>query len=211
MRNRKRKNWLLISALFLMSLKMPVFSQTGKKTDVIKQYSICNFTDGLKIRDTRRLDADTLRSRAVETKDGEKEVTRIESFYVLVGYPKMSPFANIRPERSQLVKDLFESDKKNVVENLRYTIAQSREMATDEPAKSSVNGFEVYQIHRKTLFGSTLGITVMFNDADNTITTIYLFNAEEKKRNFQTVEEWLKLRDNFLNNYTQCINANLGR
>ena len=203
---------VLICLTVLFAVQTVSIAQTkSKKVDVLKQYSICSFNDGLKIKDVQRLDEDLLRSRGVDTKDGRKEVTRIGSFYVLVGYPKMSPFANIRPEQSQLVKDMFESDKNNVVENLKYIISTSRENESDAPIKNTINGFEHYSADRKSLVGSTLGISVLFNDTDNTITTIYFFNAEPKKRNFQTIEEWKNLRDRFLNSYTQCINTNLGR
>jgi hypothetical protein len=204
------KNSLTITVLLFCTFV--VFGQNKtQKTDVLKQYTICNFNDGLKIKNVERLDEDSLRSRSVETENGQLEVTRIDSFYVLVGYPKMSPFANIRPERSQLVKDMFESDKKNVIAGMKYAISKSKEMETTEPVKSIVNGFDVYQQNRKSLYGSTLGITTLFNDFDYTITTIYIFNAEEKKRNFQTINELKKLRDNLVENYTKCINTNLGR
>jgi hypothetical protein len=202
---------LLLCPVILLTLQSISSAQIVKKVDVIKQYSVCTFSDGLKIKETRRLDEDSVRSRVVETKDGLKEVTRIENFYVMVGYPKMSPFANIRPERSQMVEVLFESDKKAVVENLRHLISTTSGMAGEEPVKTTINGFEVHQISRRELTGSTLGISVLFNEADNAITTIYLFNAEPKKRKFQTIEAWIKLRDNFLTGYTRCINTNLGR
>src|SRR5215213_6350517 len=189
----KRTILLLLCLVILLTVQIVLNAQTEKQVDVLKQYSVCTFSDGLKIKEMRRYDEDSIRSRVVETKDGVKEVTRIGSFYVLVGYPKMSPFANIRPERSRLVKDSFESDKKAVVENLKYLISTTSGMATEEPVKTTINGFEVHQINRKELTGSTLGISVLFNDTDNTITTIYLFNAGEKKRNFQTIEEWIKL------------------
>ena len=203
---------IFLIIVILSVLNLVSNAQTKPKNiDVLKQYSICTFDDGLKINGIRRLNENSLTSRGVDTKDGWKEVTRIDSFDISIGYPKMSRFANIRPERSQLVKDLFESDKKNVVENLKYFISTGTEMASEDPIKSEINGFEVYQIQRKILIGNTLGITLLFNNADNTITTIYLFNADSKKRNFQTIEDWVKLRDNFLNKYTQCINTNLGR
>jgi hypothetical protein len=52
--------------------------------------------------------------------------------------------------------------------------------------------------------GNTLGISVLFSDADHHIVTIYFLNQNPKKRKFQTIEEWRTLRDNFLKRYTTC-------
>ena len=193
-----------------------IFASTGHaqrisdKPDLLKPYTVCEFDDGLKIVKFERLSKDEIYSRAVKTADGEKEVTRIDSYRMLVAYPNTDAFANIRPERSR--PDGYAQDKKNIIEELKYMISVSKEMEFKEPIKATYNGFEIYGMNRRTLeIGTTVGMYVLFHDADQTITTVYFFNPKPKKRKFQTIEEWRTLKEDFLNNYTNCINRNSNR
>ena len=146
----------------------------------------------------------------MQTAAGEKEITRIDSYRILVAYPKTDAFVNIRPEKSR--PDAYIQDKQNAIEELRHLISTGKEMESTEPIKATYNGFESYGLNRRTLeIGNTVGVYVLFNDTDQTITTIYFFNAKPKKRKFQTIGEWKTLKENFLNNYTRCINNNSGR
>ncbi len=146
----------------------------------------------------------------MQTAAGEKEITRIDSYRILVAYPKTDAFANIRPEKSR--PDAYIQDKQNAIEELKHLISTGKEMESDKPIKATYNGFESYGLNRRTLeIGNTVGVYILFNDTDQTITTIYFFNAKPKKRKFQTIEEWKTLRENFHNTYTRCINSNSGR
>lgn len=205
----KRK--VLAVASLIISLACTSYAQrTSDQPDILKPYTVCEFDDGLKIVKFERLPKREIYSRGVKTADGEKEVTRIDSYRMLAAYPKTDAFANIRPEKSR--PDKYVQDKKNAIEELRYLISTGKEIESTEPIKANYNGFESYGFNRRTLeIGNTVGVYVLFNDADQTITTIYLFNANPKKRKFQTIEEWRTLKENFLNNYTRCINHNSNR
>jgi hypothetical protein len=180
------------------------------QSDPLKPYASCAFDDGLEVRKSERLSSDEIYSRGVQTADGEKEVTRVAGYRMLLAYPKTDPFANVRPEKSR--EDAYAQDKRNVIDELKYMISTGKEMETQEPIRAAYNGFESYGLNRRTLeVGSTVGVYALFNDADRTITTVYFFNAKPKKRKFQTVEEWRTLKEHFLDNYTRCVNANAGR
>ncbi len=205
----KRK--ILAVASLIISLACTSYAQrTSDQSDLLKPYTVCEFDDGLKIVKFERLPKREIYSRGVKTADGEKEVTRIDSYRMLAAYPKTDAFANVRPEKSR--PDKYVQDKKNAIEELKYLISTGKEIESTEPIKANYNGFESYGFNRRTLeIGNTVGVYVLFNDADQTITTIYLFNANPKKRKFQTIEEWRTLKENFLNNYTRCINHNSNR
>jgi len=205
----KRK--VLAVASLIISLACTSYAQrTSDQSDLLKPYTVCEFDDGLKIVKFERLPKREIYSRGVKTADGEKEVTRIDSYRMLAAYPKTDAFANVRPEKSR--PDKYVQDKKNAIEELKYLISTGKEIESTEPIKANYNGFESYGFNRRTLeIGNTVGVYVLFNDADQTITTIYLFNANPKKRKFQTIEEWRTLKENFLNNYTRCINHNSNR
>lgn len=201
----------LLIALTGGSVPLKVKAQRASdKPDLLKPYTFCTFDDGLRVVKYERLPKGEIYSRAAKTAAGEKEVTRIDSYRILVAYPGTDSFANIRPEKSR--SDAYAQDKQNVIDELKYLISTGKEMETPEPIRAIYNGFESYGLNRRILeVGSTVGIYVLFHDADQTITTFYFFNAKPKKRKFQTIEEWRTLKENFLNNYTCCINRNSGR
>jgi hypothetical protein len=200
----------MIAGLILVSAAAGRAQRISDKPDLLKPYAVCVFGDGLKVVKAERLPKEEIYSRAVKTTEGEKEVTRIDSYRMLAAYPKTDGFANIRLERSR--PDGYAQDKKNVVEELKYLIATGKEMEFAEPIKATYNGFESYGLNRRTLeIGTTVGVYVLFHDADQTVTTIYFFNANPKRRKFQTIEEWRTLKESFLNNYTACVNRNSQR
>jgi hypothetical protein len=201
----------LLMAIACASAPLKVKAQRASdKPDLLKPYTSCTFDDGLRVVKYERLPKGEIYSRAVKTAAGEKEVTRIDSYRMLIAYPGTDAFANIRPEKSR--SDAYAKDKQNVIDELKYLISVSKEMEAAEPIKATYNGFESYGLNRRTLeIGTTVGLYVLFHDADQTITTIYFFNAKPKKRKFQTIEEWNILKEKFLNNYTRCINTNSGR
>ena len=199
-----------VSSLIIVVAATFFAQRESDQPDLLRPYTICEFDDGLKVVKSERLSRKEVFSRSVETADGFKEVTRIDSYRMFVAYPKTDAFANIRPEKSK--PDGYAQDKENVIEDLRYSISIGKEMEFSEPRRAIYNGFESYGLNRRTVeVGTTVGIYVLFNDTAQTITTIYFFNASPKKRKFQTIEEWRALKENFLENYTRCINRNSNR
>jgi len=180
-------------------------AQTTSRDDSLKPYTSCRFEDDLKVVQVDRLPKGVT-FRTVTTSSGEKKVSLADGYRVMVAYPKADFFANIKAEKSN--PDDYAKDKETVTEGLKWAIANGKEMESQEPLKVSYNGFEGYAMNRKSLVGNTLGITVLFSDAEHHIITIYFLNENPKKRKFQTIEEWRTLRDNFLNRYTSCVKVN---
>ncbi len=203
----KLKHFIIV--ILFITVFGSLLTVQGQKTDSLKSYAAsCNFEDGLTVKRSRRIKG--VENRGVDTADGIKEISRTNSYELLVTYPKTDIFASIRPEQSE--SSAYEQDKKNAIEGLKFTMSTSRELETSEPIEKTNNGFKSYGSVRSTVERyNTIGVYVLFNDTDKTITTIYFFNAKPKKRKFQTIEEWRELRDKFLNSYTRCINANSSR
>jgi hypothetical protein len=177
-------------------------AQTFSRDDSLKPYTSCQFEDGLKVVQVDRLPKGVT-FRTQTTSSGEKKISLADGYRIMVAYPKTDFFANIKAEKSN--PDDYAKDKDTAVEGLKWAIANSKEVESQEPTKVSYNGFEGYALNRKSLVGNTLGITILFSDAEHHIVTIYLLNQNPKKRKFQTIEEWRTLRDNFLNSYTSCL------
>jgi hypothetical protein len=190
---------LLIGGLVLLK---NAAAQTVSRDDTLKPYTSCQFEDGLKVVQVDRLPKGVT-FRTETTLSGEKKISLADGYRVMVAYPKTDFFANIKAEKSN--PDDYAKDKETVIEGLKWAIAHGKEMESQEPIKVSYNGFEGYALNRQSLIGNTLGITVLFSDADHHIITIYFLNQNPKKRKFQTIEEWRTLRDSFLNRYTSCV------
>ncbi len=193
---------MLICGLLIQS---KAAAQSPNQPDTLKPYTSCQFEDELKIVQVDQLPRG-VKSRTVETLSGEKKVSLAAGYRVMVAYPRTDFFANIKAEKSN--PNDYAKDKEAVIENLKWAIAKSKEMESQEPIKVSYNGFEGYALNRKSLIGGTLGITVLFSDTEHTILTIYFLNQNPKKRKFETIEDWRALRDKFLNRYTSCLKDN---
>jgi hypothetical protein len=196
--------------------------QSSRQADPLKSYTSCQFEDELEIVKVDHIVKKKNEPRAVQTAKGEKEISRIGSYRVMVQYPKADYFfANIRPEKS--LPERYAKDKETAIEGLKHSVATAKFMESGEPASEIYNGFEVYKSSRtvieiydekgaKIREVNTIGIDILFSDIDQTITTVYYFNTRTpKNRGFQTVAEWRVLRERFLNQYTRCINSNSGR
>jgi len=179
-------------------------AQTISRDESLKPYTTCQFEDGLKVVQVDRLPKDVT-FRTENTSSGEKQMSLADGYRVMVAYPKTDFFANIKAEKSNPAK--YATDKEIAIEGLKWAITTSKEMESREPMKLSYNGYEGYAINRNALVGNTLGISVLFSDADHHIITIYFLNQNPKKRKFQTIEEWRTLRDNFLKRYTTCAKS----
>lgn len=203
----------VVLALFVCAL--PVRPQTAARTpgqaaqsnnpaDALKPYTACQFEDGLEVSQVDQLPKG-VKSRTVETLKGERKVSLAAGYRVLFAYPKTDIFANVKAEQSN--PDDYARDKEAVIENLKWAVSKSKEMETQEPVKVAYNGLEGYAIGRKSLVGNTLGITLLFDDAEHTIVTVYFLNQRPDHRKFSTVEEWRALRDRFLERYTACAHG----
>ena len=195
----------MIVSLIFVSVNSAVssFPQSSERDDSLKPFTSCELDSGLKIVQVDRLPKD-VKSRTVETSNGEKKISLADGYRVMVAYNDHRDwFANIKAEKS--VTADYEKDKELVIENLKWAASTSKELESQEPVKVSFGDYEGYGTSKKTLTGNMLGIYVLFSDADRTITTFYFINQNSKRKRFQTIEEWRVVRDEFLKTYTTCL------
>jgi hypothetical protein len=188
-----------------------VLAQSNDDPSTLKPYLSCKFEDGLKIVETSRHRQWTSpdKFRTVKTENGEKRVSLIDGYRIMVVYPKTDYFANIKAEQSN--SQDYSKDKELLLENMRHYTLTGKEMEAAEPNRVAYNGFEGYGLNRKTILGNVLGMYTLFSDAHQQVLTIYFLNQPSEKRKFQTIEEYHVLRDRFLDRYTGCINSNIKR
>jgi hypothetical protein len=71
-----------------------------------------------------------------------------------------------------------------------------------------LHGFEAHGNDRQKLEGNVVGMYLLFDDKTHVATTVYFLNQQSWQRKFQTMDEYGRLRDNFLRNYTGCVREN---
>src|SRR5207249_4718594 len=145
---------------------------------------------------------------ARDTSEGVKGVSCTDSYDVLITFKDKMRFADVRPDRS--VPEKYENDRRIALDNLQYLINTGKSMALEKPLEKKYDGFTTFSVHRSELIGNTLGITLILDDADKMITTIYFANAPKiNDKHFKNIQEWLTLRDKFLDSYTKCVTNKL--
>lgn len=201
------KLWLFCLIVGAIALPTRSSAQTAERDDSLKPFTTCQLDSGLRIVEVDRLPK-KVKSRTVATSKGEQKISLADGYRVMVAYNDDKDwFANIKAEKSFDAD--YEQDKERVIDNLKWAASTSKELENPEPVKISFNEHEGYATSKRELkTGNMLGIYVLFSDAHRTITTFYFINQNEKRKRFQTIEEWRTVRDEFLNTYTRCINNN---
>jgi hypothetical protein len=170
---------------------------------VLEPYIRCDgFAGGVRAVTLDRRPADAPRWRAVEQPGKSERVSVIDGYRVMYSYPRTLPFARLNAERSDPAS--YEADKRTVT---RYfaSIAQADDHAA--LSASSTAGFAIQSLTKKGLGGTTLGITQLLSDADGVIVTIYFLNQVPELRQFESYDEFVRLRDEFVRGYAECAAA----
>jgi len=148
-------------------------------------------------------------SRIEKTDHGDVEITRTDGYRILYTNDKNAPFVNLKAELS--TKKAYEKDQKNLLDNLRYLNSHSNSMETKDLIELEFNGFKVYGLSRSTIeIGSTLGTFVMFPGND-VIVYFYFNNLKPDFRNFESLEDYKKQRDRFMEEYTAHLKTCKGK
>ena len=181
---------------------MLAWSALGAAGDeaVLEPYIRCDgFAGGVRAVTLDRRPADAPRWRTVELPGRSERVSVLDGYRVMYSYPRMLPFARLNAEQSEPAS--YQADKSTVTKYFAG-IAQ----ADDNTAISAftAGGFAIQSLTKKALGGTTLGITQLLSDADGVIVTIYFLNQVPELRQFETYEEFVRLRDDFVRGYAEC-------
>jgi hypothetical protein len=171
----------------------------------LEAYTSCNLPDGLSVVDVAPL-APGVTSRTVDTSQGPRQIDMLAGKRIMFAYPNTDFYANVKAEK--LPANNYEKLKGFLIENFDYILATSKESSRNYSLKPTLNNFAISGLDQSALSGGVLGIYLLFDDNAHVVTTIYLLNQEPAARKFQTIEEYRKLRDQFLSGYTSCIRKN---
>jgi hypothetical protein len=170
---------------------------------VLERYIRCDgFAGGVRAVTLDRRPADAPHWRTAELFGESGRVSVVDGYRVMYSYPRTLPFARLNAERSDPAS--YEADKRTLTQYFAG-IAQ----ADDNVAlgASSTAGFAIQSLTKKALGGTTLGITQLLSDADGVIVTIYFLNQAPELRRFESYDEFVRLRDEFVRGYAVCVAA----
>jgi hypothetical protein len=190
---------VFLTAFFLV-LFLPAFTQNSEIGHCFLSFATATH---LMAAEPERLPDSSPKSRTVTTEAGELEVTRIDGYRILYNNDKGVPFVNVKVELSD--SGAYESDQKRIMDNLKYTVAHSEAMESKDLIKLAYNGYSLFGLSRTTIdSGQTLGIFVLF--AGQGVTVYFYFNnLRPAYRNFHSVEDYQRQRNQFLQEYTKHL------
>ncbi len=194
------KSKIIILSTLLLTIALLSFKN---KNEIGKCFISFTTSTNLTATAPDRLPETAEKVRTVNTENGEVEVTRIDGYRVLYNNDKNVPFVNLKVELSD--PNAYENDKKNLLGNLKYLNTHSTGMETKELVELNFNGYKISGLSRGTIeAGSTLGVFIMF--PGNGVTVYFYFNnLKPGVRNFESVEDYKKQRDRFLEEYTKHL------
>jgi hypothetical protein len=168
-------------------------------------YTTCGFPDGLRISQVDPL-TPGVTSRTVQTAEGIQQIDMAAGERVMFAYPMTDFYANGKTEL--LPADRYAELKQTLIANLHFLESEPGGPSPAEALPAGLHGFEVHGDDRQKLEGGVLGMYLMFDDPAHVATTIYFLNQQAWQRKFQTLDEYERLRDNFLRVYTGCVREN---
>ena len=181
----------------------PISPQEGEPLD---RYVFCQYGAGLSVVSTRRLPGQGVRYRSVATSSGEKKISLIDGYSLMVGYGEPSYFANMKVEKSD--PSQYVSDKDAAIKNFEFANQLAPAAIKAAWEHMPYNGFDVYGFDDPTLDANgPNGMYVLFHDPTQTIVTIYFLGQKPEYRKFKTIEEHDALRDHVLEQLTTCANS----
>lgn len=172
------------------------------QSEELRPYTQCTFADGLRIVATDSL-APGVTARTVETAAGNKLAPMLAGVRVMFAYPNTDIFANVKAER--LPSSQYSGLKQILIENFDYLRASSPSFRISNAIGPFPRHLDVRGMDRNKMEGGTLGFYLIFDDKKQVVVSIYLLNQEAQQRKFQSLDEYRRLRDQFLSRYASCI------
>jgi hypothetical protein len=146
------------------------------------------------------------------TSEGVKAVSRTDGYRLIFAREKDTHFyANLQVDRSR--PSSFVYDKEISLEALDKINKDDKFSELSKPTEKTYNGFASFSTNRKEIMGSIIGTSLLFDEKNKIMITVYFINepkdVKAEFKLFSNIQEWKKLRDDFLNSFTKCVADNL--
>jgi len=168
----------------------------------LDRYVACQYADSVSPVSTIRLPGRGVRYRTVQTADGNKKVSLIDGYRIMLVQGQPSYFSNMKVEKSDPKQ--YASDKDAVIKELEFMqgLSISGQHAWEH---MPYNGFDIYGLMDHTMDANgPNGVYVLFHDSTQTIVTIYFLGQKPELRKFRTIEEHDAIVDRMLEALTIC-------
>ncbi len=192
-------------ACFLAFLLPGLLAAQSPAEDVreMKAYESCSFPDGLQVSDISLMPS-AVKDRPVVSHGKSGTVPLLAGRRIVFAYPGSDPYASVKVEL--LPEAGFAANKRLLLDDFDDIVASDKHVSKNLARKSPMSGFTVVGLDRDELKTSTLGIYLLIDDHTHVATTVYLLNPEKGK--IKSGEEYARMRDTFLYNYTRCVRNN---
>lgn len=177
---------------------IPVLALCMAPANDLSRYTECKLGRFVVVESSER---DQPFDRSVPTDRGDRPVAISHGISLHIAYEE-TPFVNFKAEK---LAD-YGNGKQALLDSLKH-LAADPGMESAEPLNSAINGFDVYGINRKQKEGGVLSVYLLFRDADQTVITLYLLNTPPDHPTFGNMDQYRKLRDEFLETYTKCAGS----
>ncbi len=198
------------STTFVFALFLPTLAAAQSRPDMARAepldpYISCHYSNRLAVVSTIRLPGQGLRYRTVATSKGEKRVSVIDGYRLMISQGEPSYFANMKVEKSD--PSQYTNDKDAVIKNLEFAKQSAPPSMKTVWEHTPYNGFDVYALADDTMDGNgPNGMYVLFRDSSQTIVTIYFLGQQPQDRKFKTIDEHDALVEKMIEELTLCAN-----
>ncbi len=195
--------------LFALCLPTVLIFSFTVKNEIGPCYLSFNTSGSLTAAPADRLPEGHEKSRMLPIENGEVEISQVDGYRILYNNVNKAPFVNLKVELSD--KKSYAADQKNLLTHFSYLNSHSTGMETKDLIEMEVNGYKIYGLSRNSIeAGSTLGTFVCF-PGDNTVVYFYFNNLKPQYRNFESLEDYKRQRDAFIDEYTKHLTACKGK
>jgi len=170
----------------------------GAPADPLRPLLACSWGGQLAAQGVTRWPAGRT-GRPVDTPDGEKWVSVADGYRLMLAFPGSAPFVNLKLERSmpgRLAQD------RDVIRAEMGAMARAGKLEVSER-----DGVEILTLNNASFDDSVIGIVTLFAKNKNVIATAYLLNAKPEQRKFASYQEYMVLRDAFIDALARCVAA----
>lgn len=165
--------------------------------------SDCRLGDGLRLIEIKQRDNNAT-SRKVETAQGWRNISVADGYRLLYAYPGSDIFANVKAEVS--ADGQFERDSQTVQDGMEYLSERAGKTGNALEAVS-INGLRALALNNPDLKGASLAMYSVFEPKKALTLTAYFFNHKPEQRQFQSREEFDRLKMNFLERLSTCAQS----
>ena len=178
----------------------------AETSSVLAAYARCQFTGRLAASSIDRA-PDLPMARPVETASGTKRVSVADGYRLMLAFPDLDPFVNLKIERS--IDGRYASDKQTVLDQMQHMATNSHGTVV-KLERHVERGIDIAALNNPSLAGSIISFYSLFNDKKGVILTAHILNQLPERRSFQNMEQYRVQRDRLVGDLVSCL-ASVGQ